>query len=177
MNNCWLYLLKTKVKWHHLILECTGYENVNLIHTRLYVDTFMKQYHNQVSQLHCSGATAWTQYLWINGSSLCSTERQYLYSNTVHSPCEEEEGSRGYSFHNTRQVLIAARLLKVNVILTFQSLSLIAFSETLTASACNRGTDPRTPVFRLHAKAHAARAKVTLGVCECFCSPALTLRN
>lgn len=46
----------------------------------------------------------------------------------------QKEGLRDSSSHNTRQVLIASRLLKVNVILTFQSLSLIAFSKTLTAN-------------------------------------------
>lgn len=75
--------------------------------------------------------------------------------NRDHSPHEEEEereteeeGLRDSSSHNTHQVLIASRLLKVNVILTFQSLSLIAFCRNLTVTVA---VGPHFLLLRLHA--------------------------
>lgn len=65
----------------------------------------------------------------------------FSLTNTVHPPREDDGGGlRDPSSHNTRQLLVASRLLKVNVILTFQSLGLIA-SFTLTVTACIRGKD------------------------------------
>lgn len=82
-------------------------------------------------------------------------------------PVRERKGLRDSSSHNTRQVLIASRLLKVNVVLTFQSLDLIAFCETRAVSACNRG---HLLSSRLHAELTSPEQRPFSRERQCFCS-------
>lgn len=82
------------------------------------------------SEIRLTGLHFWFREMTLRLSiSLVCLKKKNLATN-------QKEGLRDSSSHNTRQVLIASRLLKVNVILTFQSLSLIAFSKTLTANTC-----------------------------------------
>lgn len=56
------------------------------------------------------------------------------------------------SSHNACQALIASRLLKVNALLTFQSICLIAFFKTLTLSWLLYVWQFSLDLFWLHAK-------------------------
>lgn len=81
------------------------------------------------SEIRLTGLHFWFREMTLRLSISLVCLKKNLATN-------QKEGLRDSSSHNTRQVLIASRLLKVNVILTFQSLSLIAFSKTLTANTC-----------------------------------------
>lgn len=132
----------------------------------------MRQYHkNRVNgaPLFCGRSLNTISLNEVGGMTAISSPPPPLLLSYKHRPPSSRGGRKGLrdsSSHNTRQVLIASRLLKVNVILTFQSLSLIAFFKSLTVTAGIRGDFLWTCVFSVTCRASVARAKVIDGVCE-----------